>query len=140
MKASNRPSPRAEASHSDLSILCRQLDDWRKSQPGRPRLPAEVWEEAAALARTHGISRVSRTLRLSFHKLRQLVDPSAAAVAGAPAPAAFIELPPLTGPGPNGCGCIVELCDGDLAKMTVRLAGESPALLELAAAFWRRGR
>jgi len=138
MKATNRRSPRTETSFSDLSTLRRQLDDWRKSQPGRPRLPAEVWLEAAALARIHGISRVSRTLRLSFHKLRQRVEPSAAA--GAPAPAAFIELPPLAGPGPNEWGCVVELCDGDQARMTVRLAGESPALLGLAEAFWRRGR
>jgi len=140
MKATNRLSPRTKASFSDLNTLRRQLDGWRQSQPGRPRLPAEVWEEAAALARTHGISRVSRTLRLSFQKLRQLVEPSAAPPSGSPAPAEFIELPPLAGPGPNGCGCVVEWCDGEQARMTVRLSGEGSALLELAAAFWRRGR
>jgi len=140
MKTTNGRSPRSETSFSDLDTLCRQLDSWRQSQPGRPRLPAEVWEEAAALARTYGISRVSRTLRLSFHKLREHVESSAALLSGPPAPAAFIELPPLAGPGPNGCGCIIELCDGDQARMTVRLSGEGSALLELAAAFWRRGR
>ena len=63
MKASNRRSPRTEASHSDLSTLCGQLDDWRKSQLGRPRLPAEVWEEAAARAGTVAIE--PRTLPAS---------------------------------------------------------------------------
>jgi hypothetical protein len=140
MKTTNRRSPRSDASFSDLITLRRQLAGWRQSQPGRPRLPAEVWAEAAALARTHGISRVSRTLRLSFHKLRQLVEPSAAPPSGSPTPAEFIELPPLTGLGPNGGGCVVEWCDGDQARMTVHLSAESSALLGLAEIFRRRGR
>ena len=139
MKTTNRHSSRSEASFSALITLRRQLDCWRQAQPGRARLPAEVWEEAAALARTHGISRVSRTLRLSFHKLRQRVEPSAP-LSGTPVPAAFIELPPLAGPGSNGCGCVVELCDGDQARMTVHLSAESSAVLGLAEIFWRRGR
>jgi len=49
-------------------------------------------------------------------------------------------LPPLAGSGPNWYGCVVEWCDGDQARMTVRLSGAGSALLELAAAFWRRGR
>ena len=49
-------------------------------------------------------------------------------------------MPPLADPGSNEGGCVVELCDGGQARMTVRLSGEGSALLGLAEAFWRRGR
>jgi hypothetical protein len=128
----------------DLLELGRQLDDWRDAQPGRARLPEEVWQLAASLAQTHGVTRVARTLRLSFYKLRQRLAPPVALPdrpsAPASAPAGFIELPSLAGPGPGGGGCVVEMCDGRQGKMTVRLSGEGPALLALAEAFWRRGR
>ncbi len=64
MKTTCRPPATSKVSFHELRTLARQLDSWRKSQPGRARVPAEVWELAAALARTHGVSRVSRTLRL----------------------------------------------------------------------------
>ena len=103
-------------------------------------MPAEVWELAAALARTHGISRVSRTLRLSFYKLRRRIQPPAALPSSAPAPSGFIELAPVTGLGLSGGACVIELGDGDRSRMTIRLASEGPALLGLAEAFWRRER
>jgi hypothetical protein len=64
------PKP-TRASFHELLKLRRQLDSWRQSQPGRAHVPEEVWELAEALAWTHGVSRVSRTLRLSFYKLRR---------------------------------------------------------------------
>ena len=140
METTNRRSPRNESSLSDLIKLRRQLDSWRKAQPGRARLPAEVWEQAATLARTLGVSRVSRTLRLSFHKLQRRVRLPTPRPSGPPAPAEFMELPSLAGLDQGGGGCVVELCDGGQARMTVRLSGESSALLGLAEAFWRRGR
>jgi hypothetical protein len=132
--------PRSKTSVPDLDELRRQLDGWRNSQTGRARLPAEVWELAAALARTHGVSRVSRTLRLSFHKLQRCLQAWVSPPGCAPAPAEFIELPPMTRPAPGEGGWVVELCDGDQARMTVRFSGASPVVLGLAEAFWRRNR
>jgi len=140
MKTTRRLPTSSKASLHDLLKLRRQLDSWRKSQPGRARVPAEVWELAAALARTQGISRVSRTLRLSFYKLRRRMQPPAALPSSAPAPSGFIELAPVTGPGLSGGACVLELCDGDRSRMTIRLSSEGPALLGLAEAFWRRER
>ena len=140
METTNRRSPRNESSLSDLIKLRRQLDRWRKAQPGRARLPADVWGQAATLARTLGVSRVSRTLRLSFHKLQRRVRLPTPRPSGPPVPAEFIELPPLASPGSDEGGCVVELCDGGQARMTIRLSGEGSALLGLAEAFWRRGR
>lgn len=87
---------------------------------------------AAALARTHGVSRVARTLGLSFYKLRQRLGPAV--------PAGFVELPPLAVSGSQSGECVVELRDGRGGQMTLRLASEGPTLLALAADFWRRGR
>jgi len=140
MKTTRRLPTSSKASLHDLLKLRRQLDSWRQSQPGRARVPAEVWELAAALARTHGISRVSRTLRLSFYKLRRRIQPAAALPSSAPAPSGFIELASVTGLGLSGGACVIELCDGDRSRMTIRLSGEGPALLGLAEAFWRRER
>jgi hypothetical protein len=140
MKATNGHAPRNESSLSDLIKLRRQLDSWRKAQRGRARLPADVWEQAATLARSLGVSRVSRTLRLSFHKLQRRVRLPTPRPSGPSVPAEFIELPSPAGPDLGGGGCVVELCDGGQARMTVRLSGEGSALLGLAEAFWRRGR
>lgn len=140
METMNRRSPGNESSLSDLIKLRRQLDRWRKAQPGRARLPAEVWEQAATLARTLGVSRVSRTLRLSFHKLQRRVRLPTPRPSGPLAPAEFIELPSPTGLDLGGGGCVVELCDGGQARMTIRLSGEGSALLGMVEAFWRWGR
>ena len=131
METTRRLPTSFKASLHDLLKLRRQLDSWRKAQPGRARVPAEVWELAAALARTHGISRVSRTLRLSFYKLRRRIQPPAALPSSAPAPSGFIELAPVTGLGLSGGACVIELGDGDRSRMTISLSGEGPTLLGL---------
>ena len=140
MKTTRRLPTSSQASFHDLLKLRRQLDSWRESQPGRARVPARVWELAAAQARTHGVSRVSRTLRLSFYKLRRRIQEPASLPTGPAVPSGFIELAPVTGPDLSGGVCVIELCDGGQSRMTIRLSGESPALLRLAEAFWRRGR
>jgi hypothetical protein len=95
---------------------------------------------AAVLARTHGVSRVSRALRLNFHKLRRCLAPPALRASGPRRPATFIELAPLAVSGPSDGAFVVELCAGDHGRMTVRFSGDRPALLGLAEAFWRRNR
>ena len=139
MKAMRRVPGPSKASLPELLKLRRQLDSWRKTQPGRARVPEEVWELAAALARTHGVSGVSRTLGLSFYKLRRRVQ-APSVPSSAPGASGFIELAPVAGPGVGGGVCVIELCDGSQSRMTIRLSGEGPALFGLAEAFWRRGR
>ncbi len=130
----------AKFSATDLPQLERQLNAWRQSQPGRRRLPREVWQAAVALACTHGLSCVARSLRLDYYKLQRLhaeetlktVRPRASA-----GPPGFVELPspsPLTGAAP----CRVELhhCRG--ATMTLHLSHDPAVVLALVEAFWRR--
>ena len=129
---------RSEFSATNLNHLRRQLNAWRRSQPGRTRLPEEIWEVATSLARTHGVSSVARTLRLDYYKLRRRSKPTApSAPLRAPG---FVELPPPALPLLSGTACTVELSNERGGKMTVHLPDPGPALLAMVQAFWQRQR
>ena len=56
-------------------------------------------------------------------------------------PPGFVEIPWMgLAAGAGSRPCTVELSDAQGAKMTVQLAGETPVLVALAEAFWRRRR
>lgn len=129
--------PRSEFSATNLNHLRRQLNVWRRSQPGRTRLPEEVWESATSLACRHGVSSVARTLRLDYYKLRRRSKPRAPSTLRA---AGFVELPSPALPLLSGSACTVELSDQRGGKMTVHLPDQGPALLTMAQAFWQRQR
>lgn len=57
-------------SSTDLELLQRQLQSWRQQQSGRHCLPQELWDAAGRLAARQGVSLVSRTLQLGFHRIR----------------------------------------------------------------------
>lgn len=137
-------------STSDLHRLQQQLFAWRRRQTGRARLPESLWRAAAELARSQGPSTVARTLRLDYYKLRERVAASAPAVVVAPdcraeAPSArrgpdFVEVKVAAFPEVRAGESVVELCDGGAARMTLRVGGDTAALVALAESFWRRPR
>jgi len=126
-------------SSADLLILQRQLAEWRQDQPGRPRLPAEIWDAAAALAQQHRPSSVARTLGLSYPKLRQWM--SRARSEPPTAPARFVELKwvPPSGPSSDPVGW-AELRDASGRVLRLPVGNDSQVLLALADSFWRQGR
>ena len=128
--------PRTKFSATDLNQLCHQLDHWRQSQSGVPRLPQALWTSAATLALTHGVGPVARALRLDYNKLKRQVPPSAQA---APlAPASFVELQPREWLPRAATLCRIELSDPEGAKMTLELPCDSATVVGVAQAFWRR--
>jgi hypothetical protein len=130
--------PRTKFSATDLSQLHRQLGSWRQSQPQCARLPEAVWASAAALATTHGVSCVARTLGLGYTKLKQRATQAPGVPAPTTPPPTFVELQ-LDDSLRGTCrSCRVELSDPAGGKMTVHLPLDSPAMLRLAEAFWRR--
>jgi len=129
--------PRTEFSASSLNHLRHQLDAWRRSQPGRTRLPEEVSESATSLARTQGVSSVARTLRLDYYQLQRRLKRRRSS---ATKPSRFLEVVPPPLPVFCGNSCTVELSDEPGGKMTVQLADHGSALLALAEAFWRQPR
>lgn len=122
-----------------LRLARREIEQWRRRQSGRKRLPRELWVKAAALAREHGINQTARTLGLKYASLRKHL---AAGLEQAPPPRAkpdFIEVLPggVLSPSPE---CMIEWEEGDGVKMRMHLKGIGvPELVSFARAF-RGGR
>ena len=123
-------------STTDLTELGQQLKAWRGSSARRSRIPDQVWKAAAALAGTHGVSKVAGALRLDYYKVRQHVSGSASAVSAA----GFVEIPWPDSSSSMPHTCTVELCSARGGRMTLRFPGDSSALVALAQAFWKAQR
>jgi hypothetical protein len=111
------------------------LERWRRAGGGSGRpIPAELWSNAAAVARTLGVSRTARVLRVDPRKLATLV-----AVAE---PAGFVALGALGLSEPRGASkTVLELVGRDGDRVRVEVVGDTngDALVTLARAFWSRG-
>ena len=106
-----------------LSTARRQLDQWRRRQHGRKRLPQELWETAVGLAREHGINKTAHILGLKYDSLKKRVEGAAQDTRDpGRAKPEFIELLPggLTCPSPE---CLIEWEDGHGGKMRMHVKG-----------------
>ena len=72
--------------------LQRDLEEYRRSQPRRAKLPESIWEAAAALAREHGVYAIAQALRLDYMGLRKRVGGEVASQRPADAQSVFVEL------------------------------------------------
>jgi len=52
-----------------LEEVAKHVEHWRGTRKKGERIPQQLWNEALALVGTYGVSRVSRTLRLSYAEL-----------------------------------------------------------------------
>jgi len=128
------PRPPANVPTS-LARARRQLDQWRGRQPGRKRLPRELWSNAVALAREYGINKTARTLGLKYESLQKHLEAAPPRVSGLEtAGTAFIELVPGT-MVPSPLECTIEWEQGTDGKMRMHVKGAS--LVDLAS-FVRR--
>ena len=124
-------------SSTDLQLLRRQLNSWRGQQSGSHRLPPELWTAAATLAATHGVSRVSRILRLGFHRLRHQCQEPPPSSPRTPPPARFLEVKVNSACAPGGPAIgWVELVNGPHQRMRVHTGHDPAAWVALARAFW----
>jgi hypothetical protein len=60
-----------EPPRHELFKLARDLERWRVSAQRGQRIPGHLWEAAARLARTYGVSRISAVLKLSYYDLKR---------------------------------------------------------------------
>ena len=130
----------SDATRSDFPAACsrlqRKLAQWRQQRRPRARIPEELWRGAAQLARTHGINRTARALRLDYYSLKQRA--TALAGSGMRVPE-FVELLPggMAAPRP---ACLIEVEDPDGAKLRIHLEGaDFPDVAALTRGF-RQGR
>jgi hypothetical protein len=57
-----------------IEQLQRQLDEFRRTQPHRTKLPETLWQAAVELARQHGVYSVAHPLRLDYTGLKKRLD------------------------------------------------------------------
>jgi hypothetical protein len=133
----------ADPTHSDFPAACsrvqRKLDQWRQQHRPRVRISEGLWREAAELARTHGINRTARALRLDYYSLKKRV--AAGAGSGERVPE-FVELLP-GGISASRPECLIEVEEPNGARLRIHLQGgdlpDVAALTPLARMF-REGR
>ena len=132
-------SPRPPANvPTPLSLARRQLDQWRSRQRGRKRLPRELWSNAVALAREHGINKTARTLGLKYDSLKKHVEATAPGASGTAQPE-FVELLPRE-MIPSSIECTIEWEEGSGVKIRMHVKGASTADLVSLARGLRDGR
>jgi len=120
-----------------------QVALWRRTRERRSPMPADLWTEAVGLARREGTYATARTLGLNFESLaRRVAEGRAGAEDDRVQASGFVEvsgaqLLGAAGPG----GPVVEMSDGNGARLTIRLTGGAPLdVVGVVQAFWgRRG-
>jgi hypothetical protein len=118
--------------HSDLKAASRALQAWRKTRHHRQPIPETLWSQMTALARTHGVSSVSRALRLDYYALQRRVHEPAP-------PSDFVEVKFAPAEDPNR-GCTAEMEDRQGRKLLLRWScAPGPELLGVVQAFWKQG-
>jgi hypothetical protein len=121
---------------AQVEQLRARIDEWRRTRPHRTLMPAALWAEAVALAKSKGAYRVAKATGVNFDGLRRRV-----AEAASEAPPAFVELPvvPPADAAPDA-GTVIELHASDGARLVLRLAKDAAIdVAQVVAAFRRRG-
>ncbi len=124
-----------------LSDVLRQFKDWRRSRRRGTRIPEALWRAAAEAGREHGVSKTSQALRLDYYALKERVElaPEKRSTAKPSSEIKFLEIP-LGAPSERP-ECILELEDGQGARLRVELQGSALAELEtVARALWSLAR
>ena len=123
-----------------LSTARDQFEQWRRQHPHPKQLPEALWDQAAALARQHGLSKIAGLLRLNYATLKRHMAARATPASGASLAAyPFVELrpgPPAAVPLP----CTIELDDGRGAVLRLHVHGATLADLAAFVARLRSGR
>ena len=129
-------SPETLPAHpTSLDRVRWRFEHWRRTRPPHSRIPEALWTVALAAARTHGVYRTARTLRLNYTDLKRRLG----AANGAPAPATFVELLPV--PSPGGPACTLELETAQGTKLRIQLQGIAPPdLTALSRTLWQTAR
>jgi hypothetical protein len=132
-----------------LVSLRRRFEEWRGTRKVRSRIPEPLWVAAVKLAKTYGLHRTAKALRVNYYALKKRVEEEVAIgasdISASNAPkgdaATFLELgtaAPTPSISADSCECTLELEDTDGARMRVHLGGvATPDLVALSRSFWR---
>ena len=115
-----------------LQRAAERFQRWRRTRPGRARIPASLWTLAIELAATYGVCKTASALKLDYYGLKKRLSPSTPAEAGDQD--AFLELPQAISPAGE---CIIECENSAGARMRIHLKGVVlPDLVALSRSLW----
>jgi len=107
--------------------------NWRKNKTGRPRIPNNLWQAAADLYHTQGmtIHNIARSLRLNHTALKDKIGnrhPTAIDPPAKEESSMFIEV----APPPECSDCVIEMENQTGVKMRMCFRGRAdPAVINL---------
>ena len=104
----------------DLLQLSQRLEEWRRANPPRTRLPEPMWEAAVEMVQRHGLHCTTKALRRDYLRMKKRFAP--AAQASQPASPAFLEL--LAAPATGSVEYVVEL-ESACGRMRVAVKGKA---------------
>lgn len=114
----------------ELLTLRQRMDEWRKEQPPRTRLPESFWVAATEMAHRYGLHQTTKLLRLDYTRLKKRMTATSPASAVTPR---FLE---LLGPAAmTPAECVVEW-ESTRGRMRVAMKGVTPDWASLLRA-WR---
>jgi transposase-like protein len=113
---------------------------WRNDPKKSRRFPPELWQAAVNLSKEYSINQISKALRLGYTHLKKCVmahgKENLPTIKTQP-DMKIIELG--VEPSSSTPECIVEMEDGNGAKMKIHLRGKTdPDLCELGRGFWSK--
>ncbi|MBA3914756.1 MAG: hypothetical protein H0X25_13110 [Acidobacteriales bacterium] len=114
-------APEAADIPEEVEQLRRRFDEFRNAQPGRSRLPENLWAAAAELARRYGVNPTARALRLDYTGLRKRVKnqdrPKRKRVA---TPPSFLEFVAPGAKAVTNCTLEVESAQGGKLRLELK--------------------
>ncbi len=133
---------RGQADGGSLEDLDRRFRRWRESRRRGDHIPAQLWEEAAGMAREQGASRIANRLGLNTGALKRRMHNAAEQTQAGTGESEFVELmaasaATVTAATMVARECVIELENARGAKMRVELNGQGLAgLAHLCSGFW----
>ncbi len=123
---------------STVDALSERIEEWRRNRSKLGRMPEDLWLEAAAMARDHGVTRVSRALRIDFASLKKRTGSSPSCSSPGPrVESGFVELEvSSSSPETDHPAAVVSLSRRDGSRLVVELWHSHPLdVVGLARAF-----
>lgn len=115
---------RRKALPGKVGELKGRIEHWRQTRKKQTAMPEELWFEAAALARQHGVYRISQALSVNYSNLRKRVEGSREPQREEAGSRGFVEVDPQELSGPCGIKqTVLELSRADGTRLVVQMSG-----------------
>lgn len=113
---------------AEIERIRQRIEEWRSTRDKMGPMPEDLWRRAIELARTHGISPVSRALKIDYTSLKQRLASQAEG-----SPTQFVEVTLPHSGWPTQTSVDIDRPDG--ARMKIWVVGQTDLVRDLASRF-----